>query len=72
MSGALALMAGQQVAGPLYDAMLHTFFLGFVFGMIFGHAPIIFPFSGSYYESSAPVVCNSRDRRSHFSSSTIR
>ena len=43
MSGALALLAGQQAAGPLYDAMLHTFFLGFVFGMIFGHAPVIFP-----------------------------
>ena len=43
VSGALALMAGQQVAGPTYDAMLHTLFLGFVFGMIFGHAPVIFP-----------------------------
>lgn len=26
-----------------YDAVLHTFFLGFVFLMIFAHAPIIFP-----------------------------
>ena len=26
-----------------YDAMLHTLFLGFVFSMIFAHAPIIFP-----------------------------
>lgn len=26
-----------------YDAMLHTFFLGFTFSMIFAHAPIIFP-----------------------------
>jgi hypothetical protein len=26
-----------------YDAMLHTVFLGFVFSMIFAHAPIIFP-----------------------------
>lgn len=31
------------VAGPYYDAMLHTILLGFVFSMIFGHAPIIFP-----------------------------
>ena len=26
-----------------YDALLHAVFLGFVFSMIFGHAPIIFP-----------------------------
>jgi hypothetical protein len=26
-----------------YDALLHSFFLGFVFLMIFAHAPIIFP-----------------------------
>lgn len=43
VSGILALTAGRQAAGPLYDAMLHTLFLGFVFGMIFGHAPVIFP-----------------------------
>lgn len=43
VSGALALVAGQQAAGLIYDAMLHTLFLGFVFGMIFGHAPVIFP-----------------------------
>ena len=42
VSGALALVAGQQAAGLIYDAMLHTLFLGFVFGMIFGHAPVIF------------------------------
>jgi len=30
-------------AGPHYDAMLHAIFLGFVFSMIFAHAPIIFP-----------------------------
>ena len=29
------------VGGMAYDAMLHTLFLGFVFSMIFGHAPII-------------------------------
>ncbi len=43
VSGILTLAAGQQAAGPLYDAMLHALFLGFVFGMIFGHAPVIFP-----------------------------
>jgi hypothetical protein len=44
-------------AGPLYDAMLHTVFVGFVFSMIFAHAPIILPtvtglalpFSTSFY-----------------------
>jgi hypothetical protein len=30
-------------AGPVYDAMLHAIFLGFVFSMIFAHAPIILP-----------------------------
>lgn len=30
-------------AGPYYDAMVHSIFLGFVLSMIFAHAPIIFP-----------------------------
>ena len=34
---------GQYLAGPVYDALMHTLFLGFVFSMIFGHAPIIVP-----------------------------
>ncbi len=34
---------GALAAGPYYDAMLHSIFLGFVFSMIFGHAPIILP-----------------------------
>jgi hypothetical protein len=34
---------GHYLAGPIYDAALHTIFLGFVFSMIFGHAPIIIP-----------------------------
>ena len=42
-SGALSLVVGAQTAGPLYDAVLHAVFLGFVFSMIFGHAPIILP-----------------------------
>jgi hypothetical protein len=29
--------------GPRYDAMLHSIFLGFVFSMIFAHAPVILP-----------------------------
>jgi hypothetical protein len=43
VSGLLALRFGGMVAGPRYDATLHALFLGFVFAMIFGHAPIIFP-----------------------------
>ena len=43
VGGALAIRAGGIPAGPLYDAWLHAVFLGFVFSMIFGHAPIIFP-----------------------------
>jgi hypothetical protein len=44
-----------------YDAMLHTVFLGFVFSMVFAHAPLIFPavlgrplpFRRSFYVHSA-------------------
>lgn len=44
VSGLLWLTYGSHyVAGPVYDAMLHTIFLGFVFSMIFGHAPVIVP-----------------------------
>jgi hypothetical protein len=31
------------LAGLAYDSILHAILLGFVFAMIFGHAPIIFP-----------------------------
>ncbi len=44
ISGLIWIIAGGgYAAGPLYDAMLHTVFVGFVFSMIFGHAPVIFP-----------------------------
>jgi hypothetical protein len=44
VGGALWLIyGGGYSAGLVYDAMLHTIFLGFVFSMIFGHAPIILP-----------------------------
>ena len=43
VGGTLAIVAGGVPARPLYDAWLHAVFLGFVFSMIFGHAPIIFP-----------------------------
>jgi hypothetical protein len=43
IGGALMVVIGFQASGPLYDAMLHAVFVGFVFSMIFGHAPIIVP-----------------------------
>lgn len=43
VSGLLALVYGGMTAGPFYDAILHSLFLGFVLAMIFGHAPIVFP-----------------------------
>jgi len=43
VAGLLALRFGGVAAGPEYDAILHALFVGFVFSMIFGHAPIIFP-----------------------------
>jgi hypothetical protein len=43
VAGLLWFRLGGVVAGPYYDAVLHAIFLGFVFSMIVGHAPIIFP-----------------------------
>lgn len=43
VAGVLAMGYGAVAAGPVYDALLHAVFVGFVFSMIFGHAPIIFP-----------------------------
>lgn len=56
-SGLLLCGATPLQPGSTYDAALHCFFLGFVFSMIFGHAPVIFPavfhlpasFSRRYY-----------------------
>ncbi|HEX9665860.1 MAG TPA: hypothetical protein VGA95_04795 [Thermodesulfobacteriota bacterium] len=42
ISGAIALSMGSVPLGLTYDAVLHALFLGFVFSMIFGHAPVIF------------------------------
>ena len=40
----MVLAAGGLTPGtPGYDAALHAFFVGFVFAMVFGHAPIIVP-----------------------------
>jgi hypothetical protein len=62
IGGVLWLVCGgQYLAGPLYDALMHSIFLGFVMAMIFGHAPLIvpavmhvhIPFSRAFY---APLV----------------
>lgn len=43
-AGAIMLASGGLATGGLpYDAALHALMLGFVFSMVFGHAPIIFP-----------------------------
>lgn len=42
-SGILLICLAPVAAGFAYDAALHAFFVGFVFSMIFGHAPVIFP-----------------------------
>lgn len=41
--GALGVLGGFAPGSAMRDAALHAIFLGFVFAMIFGHAPIIFP-----------------------------
>ncbi len=43
IGGGLMLARWPQSSGVWYDALLHAFFVGFVFSMIFGHAPVIFP-----------------------------
>lgn len=41
--GSLMLLAAGSLTGAAYDAVLHAILIGFVFAMIFGHAPVIFP-----------------------------
>ncbi|MBC7549900.1 MAG: hypothetical protein H7269_03185 [Cellulomonas sp.] len=44
IAGVIWLVAGNLgVSVEVYDAALHTVFLGFVMSMIFGHAPVIVP-----------------------------
>jgi hypothetical protein len=43
LSGIFWLLFAPLLSPFGYDAMLHGLFLGFVFSMIFAHAPIIFP-----------------------------
>ncbi len=43
VAGILFLIYGFKGSGFIYDIELHSIFLGFVFSMVFAHAPIIFP-----------------------------
>jgi len=43
LAAAGLLLPFADPGGLLYDAALHAAMLGFVFAMVFGHAPIIFP-----------------------------
>lgn len=43
IAGLVGLWAGALYGGFLYDAYVHAILLGFIFAMIFGHAPIILP-----------------------------
>ena len=62
--GALLLIRHAGVtAGPYYDAALHSIFLGFVFAMIFAHAPIVFPVLPPA-RAAASLAAAARRRRS--------
>jgi hypothetical protein len=43
VGGGILAAHGLTPGAPSYDAALHALGLGFVFSMVFGHAPIIFP-----------------------------
>ena len=43
IGGLVGLLTQQLIPGSSYDAFLHAILVGFVFSMIFGHAPIMFP-----------------------------
>jgi hypothetical protein len=43
LAGLLWVLFGRVTAGPRYDAVLHSIFLGFTLSMVFAHALIIFP-----------------------------
>ncbi len=42
-AGGIILLGAGGLSGTAYDAVLHALLLGFVFSMIFGHAPLILP-----------------------------
>ncbi len=43
VSALLLLRFGPLSSGPVYDAIFHAVFVGFVFSMIFAHGPVIVP-----------------------------
>lgn len=43
LGAGIVTLSGLQPGTATYDAALHALLLGFVFSMVFGHAPIIFP-----------------------------
>ncbi len=43
VGGIIGIWQGALYAGLFYEALLHALLVGFVFSMIFGHAPIIIP-----------------------------
>lgn len=43
VGGTIGLWQGAIIGGTFYEMLLHAILLGFIFSMIFGHAPIILP-----------------------------
>ncbi|NWF71064.1 MAG: hypothetical protein HXY40_18430 [Chloroflexi bacterium] len=43
VAGGFGLLFGAVYAGFQYDALIHAVLVGFVFSMVFGHAPLIIP-----------------------------
>lgn len=43
VGGVIAIISSPNFAGPLYDAIVHSVMIGFVFSMVFAHAPIVLP-----------------------------
>ncbi len=43
IGGTVAVVAAPAAPGLVYDALLHSVFLGFVMSMVFAHAPVILP-----------------------------
>lgn len=62
VGGILWRRHGAVLAGPAHDAELHAIFLGIVFSMIFGHAPVIFP--GVLGIASPSTAASTRTSRS--------
>lgn len=56
VGGLLAAWHGAIYAGPDYAVVLHAFLLGFVFSMIFGHAPIIIPALTGLQVNYSPIL----------------